>query len=110
MGRVLSVQQASTLFEAIKKEEEQEELRKQRLIEDAMADSKAVWMVADYFVPSDVAEFFERHKIGVVGCEIWRSAFISGFRSALRGKLRDNEELESARPGGAPIQDRDYSL
>lgn len=91
MGRE-PVSQVSNFFDGIKKKQDQEELLKQRLIEDAIADSKAVWMVADYFVPADVEEFFERHKIGVAGCEIWRSAFISGFRAAMRNKIKDNSK------------------
>lgn len=81
--------QLDKMWERIAKEDQAEKDRQQKMVDDAKADSRAVWMVADYFVPSDVQEFFERHGIGATGCEIWRSAFISGFRAALRGKISE---------------------
>lgn len=57
-----------------------------RLIENARADAKAVWLLADQSVPADVREAAERWQMKETLIEIWRGAFIEGWRAAHRGK------------------------
>lgn len=54
-------------------------------------DDRATWMLADYFLPTDVKEFFERHGMLATGSEIWRTAFVTGFKVSLRGSIKDKE-------------------
>ena len=51
--------------------------------EDARADQRAVWALADVLVPPDIQEFGRRHGIPQLTDEIWRVAFCAGWRAAL---------------------------
>ena len=56
----------------------------QRMVDDARADAKAIWALADFYLPPDVKEFFARRKMEETGCEMWRQAFAAGWRASLR--------------------------
>lgn len=80
-GRPLTAfEQMNNLREAMLDEERKAVLA----IENAKADEQAVWALADYFLPSDVREFGERHGIPELASELWRGAFVAGWRAALR--------------------------
>jgi hypothetical protein len=55
-----------------------------RMLENAQADAKAVWALADYYMPADIKEMAERWKIDNILQEMWRGAFIEGWRAAHR--------------------------
>ena len=55
-------------------------------IEQARADAKAVWALADYLMPPDVKESAERWKMSETLQDIWRQAFITGWRAAHNGR------------------------
>lgn len=57
-----------------------------RMIEDAKCDAKAVWALADHLMPPDVREMAERMKMTETLQEMWRGAFIIGWRAANRPK------------------------
>ena len=64
----------------------QAEAEERRKIEDARADAKAVWALADYYMPADVKQMAERWGMQETLIEMWRGAFIEGWRAAHRGK------------------------
>jgi hypothetical protein len=69
-----------------------------RAIADARADARAVWLLADLMIPTDVKEFAARLRVPELGAEIWRSAFITGWRMA----HRPVGEPDCAEPQGPP--------
>lgn len=73
-----------TLTEVWAKEDAERRAEEIRRIEDARADSKAIWVLAEYSMPPDAMEFFNRHGLGAAGAEIWRQAFAAGWRAAHR--------------------------
>lgn len=66
------------------KDQAEQQALEARALEDARADQAAVWALADLYCPSDIREFGERHKIPELSMHLWRSAFVAGWRSALR--------------------------
>jgi hypothetical protein len=48
------------------------------------ADAKAVWLAADHYLPDDVRESAKRWGMEQAICELWRNAFIAGWRAAHR--------------------------
>lgn len=69
----------------------EEVLQSEAMISLAKSDQRATWVLADYFLPADVKEFFERHGMLATGSEIWRTAFVTGFKVSLRGSIKDKE-------------------
>lgn len=66
------------------KEDAERKAAEQRMIDDARADAQAVWALADYLMPADAREFAERMGMAETLQEMWRNAFITGWRAALR--------------------------
>ena len=73
-----------TLGEKWAQEAAEQKAAEQRMIDNAQADAKAVWVLADFYLPPDVKEFFARHKMEETGCEMWKQAFAAGWRASLR--------------------------
>jgi hypothetical protein len=73
------------------------ELAERRALEDARADAAAVWALADMSIPQDIQEFGTRHGIPELAKEVWRSAFIAGWRAYARSSppLPDDKPEES---------------
>lgn len=46
------------------------------------AAEQGLWSLADYHLPADIREAANRWKLGTVLCEIWRQAWIAGWRAA----------------------------
>jgi hypothetical protein len=66
------------------KEEMQRKADEDRRLQDTLADANGVWLLADHYLPADVKEFGERHGIPELTNEMWRGAFIAGWRAAFR--------------------------
>lgn len=64
------------------KEEAERNAQEAKMIANAKADAKAVWALADCLMPTDFLETAERLKMQETMREIWRSAFIAGWRAA----------------------------
>ena len=64
----------------------QEHAAEKRRLADAKADGRAVWALADQYLPADVMETAERHKMSETMREIWRAAFIAGWRARDRAE------------------------
>lgn len=75
-----------TLGEIWERDNRQRKAEEARMIDNARADSKAIWQLADYYMPADVQEMAERWKMQETLKEMWRGAFIEGWRAANRGK------------------------
>lgn len=73
-----------TLSEIWAQEKAERDAEEKRQIENARADSNAVWQLADYYLPADVREMAERWKMNETLIEMWRGAFIEGWRAAHR--------------------------
>lgn len=71
--------------------EAEEEAQMLHAIAEARANANALWQLADMNVPGDVLETAARWGLTEVLPEIWRAAFIAGWRLAhlLPGKRRD---------------------
>ena len=52
------------------------------LMRDARSHNKAVWLLADYSIPPDTKEAAMRWGMEQTIMEIWRNAFIAGWRAA----------------------------
>ena len=65
-------------------EEQQQKAAEARMIANAKADAKAVWALADYLMPADTREMAERMMMSETMQEMWRNAFIAGWRAALQ--------------------------
>ena len=61
-------------------------LEAERRMSDAVADAKAVWALADMMIPVDVKEMAERWNMKETILEIWRNAFIAGWRASHRSR------------------------
>lgn len=55
-----------------------------RMIANARADAKAVWALADYLMPADFKQLAENMKLDATMKEMWRNAFIAGWRARNR--------------------------
>lgn len=66
------------------KEEAQAKAVERDLIENAKADAKAVWALADYLMPADFKQMAENMKLDATMKEMWRNAFIAGWRARHR--------------------------
>ena len=75
-----------TVGEIWDREERKRRAEEDRLLEDARADGKAIWPLADYYMPADVKEAAARWKMDETLQEMWRQAFIAGWRAAHRGR------------------------
>jgi Ni/Co efflux regulator RcnB len=73
-----------TMAEIWAAEDRERKIEEQKQIENAKADAKAVWALADYYLPADVKEMADRWKMGSTLQEMWRGAFIEGWRAAHR--------------------------
>lgn len=71
------------------KKQQEEEKRK---LQNAVADQKALYALADHYLPSDVKENAARWKMEETLCEMWRNAFIAGWRAYHRSSLKDMNE------------------
>jgi Ni/Co efflux regulator RcnB len=71
-----------TLGEIWDKERRAQKAEEAERIENARADAKALWHLADYSIPADVKEMAERWDMGSTLQEMWRGAFIQGWRAA----------------------------
>jgi hypothetical protein len=67
-------------------ERRDQERLKRRVSEDALADEAAVWTLADIHMPPDIEEYGRRHKMPELAHYLWRSAFVQGWRAAIRAK------------------------
>lgn len=81
--RIVEWSKGSTMAEVWAKDAERK-AQEQRMIEDARADAMAVWALADYCLPADWDEFAKRNGMPETLREMWRNAFIVGWRAALR--------------------------
>jgi hypothetical protein len=45
-------------------------------------DAKALWLLADQSIPTDIKEMAARWKMSEVVQEMWRNAFMAGWRAA----------------------------
>lgn len=73
-----------TLGEIWDKERRQQKAEEQDRIDAARADAKALWHLADYSIPADVKDMAQRWDMEQALQEIWRGAFIQGWRAALK--------------------------
>ncbi len=65
-------------------EEQQRKAEEARAIQNAKADAKAVWALADYMMPADFKEMARNMKMEATMQELWRNAFIAGWRAQHR--------------------------
>jgi hypothetical protein len=54
----------------------------ERPVRSASPDGKALWVLADHMIPPDIIESAKRWRMEETIKEMWRSAFIQGWRSA----------------------------
>ena len=73
-----------TLGEIWAQEYRQHKAEEALMLENARADAKAVWQLADYYMPADVKEMAGLWKMENTLQEMWRGAFIEGWRAAHR--------------------------
>ena len=73
-----------TMAEIWAAEDREQKIEEQRHIENARADAKAVWLLADFYMPADVKEMAGLWKMENTLQEMWRGAFIEGWRAAHR--------------------------
>lgn len=73
-----------TLGEVWDKERRQREAEEGRMLADARADAKAVWQLAEYYMPADIRQMADIWNMKETLIEMWRGAFIEGWRAALR--------------------------
>ena len=73
-----------SLADIWEQEERARKAKEARMLEDAHSDAKAVWALADYYLSVDVQETAERWNMKETLIEIWRNAFIEGWRAAHR--------------------------
>lgn len=73
-------------------EEQQRKAEETRMIENARADAKAIWSLADHLMPADFKEMADRLKMSETMRELWRNAFIDGWRAAHRKPQFISEE------------------
>lgn len=59
-------------------------MQEEALVREAHQHSKAVWLLADYSIPPDVRELAKLWKMEETLIELWRGAFIEGWRAAHR--------------------------
>lgn len=71
------------------RDREERKAAERRALEDARADQAAVWALADYYLPPAVRELGERHKMPETTSEIWRAAFVAGWRACHRAATLD---------------------
>jgi hypothetical protein len=57
-------------------------MRRRELAAMQAAAEQGLWSLADYHLPADIRETANRWKLGTVLCEIWRQAWIAGWRAA----------------------------
>jgi len=81
-GRVYGDRAALT--QIVQREQDEAERRERRMMEDAAADKNAVWALADYMLPTDVREMAARWQMNETIQEMWRAAFVAGWRAAHR--------------------------
>lgn len=67
------------IFRDVKAEEED---RKAEQVALRAAAENGLWALADHLMPSDVREAAERWRLDSIMTEMWRSAFIAGYREA----------------------------
>lgn len=65
-------------------EDRQRKAEELRMVENARADAKAVWLLADYYMPADIKEMAGLWKMESTLQEMWKGAFIEGWRAAHR--------------------------
>jgi hypothetical protein len=58
--------------------------QKEEMQRKADEDRRLQDTLADHYLPADVKEFGERHGIPELTNEMWRGAFIAGWRAAFR--------------------------
>jgi hypothetical protein len=73
-----------SMAEVWAKEEAEQKAAEARMIENAKCDAKAVWALADYLMPADFKETAASLKMTETMQEMWRNAFIAGWRAAHR--------------------------
>lgn len=79
-----SVGSSPTVGEVWDMERRRREAEEVRKLQDTEADAKAVWLLADYYIPQDVKDAAVRWKMEDALQEMWRQAFIEGWRAAYR--------------------------
>jgi hypothetical protein len=85
-------------FVQFRKEQDEAECRALRILEDAAADKNAVWALADYMLPTDVREMAARWKMTETIQEMWRNAFVAGWRAAHRKSSAPTNHDLAAQP------------
>lgn len=73
-----------TLLQIFERERREQEIEELKRIENARADARAVWALADFYLPGDVVETADRLGVKETMSEVWRNAFIAGWRAAHR--------------------------
>lgn len=74
----------SELAKEMLHEQEREREEEHRKLADAQADREAVWALADFYLPPSVKEMAASWGMKETLTEIWRGAFIEGWRAAHR--------------------------
>jgi hypothetical protein len=83
---LMSTERHQTLNDLFRRSAELAADEESKCFQQVRADAKAVWALADYLMPADVKETAERWKMNETLQEIWRQAFIAGWRAAHKAK------------------------
>lgn len=73
-----------SMYEVWAKEEAERKAIEAQMRQDAKVDARAVWTLADHLMPPDIREMAAAFGMGETIQEMWRNAFIAGWRAALR--------------------------
>ena len=74
-----------------------EQSRQRALLELMRSNQRALWLLADYELPPDVREIARVWKLEQTVCEIWRNAFIQGWRACNKESFNDRATKETGR-------------
>jgi hypothetical protein len=85
-----SMDRGPTIGEIWDRERRQQVAEEVRMLEDTKADAKAIWLLAEYYLPQDIKDAAVRWKMENTLQEIWRQAFVEGWRAAYRKANLEN--------------------
>lgn len=72
------------VFQKMSRHDDAQAAAQQRIEADRVAAEQGLWALADLYLPPDIREAAQRWKLDHSLTEIWRSAFIAGWRQAMR--------------------------
>lgn len=86
VGDMKNTQQVSIdqLSRQILREQAAAQMKEARALEDARADAHGIWALAEFYLPPSVKEMAQLWGMRETLAEMWRSAFIEGWRAAHR--------------------------